>query len=61
MTTGSRAAHFRVPLTFRGKQGWIVLDQIGTLDRARLIKRLGALRPSTLAATRQTLQSMFAP
>ena len=61
MTTGSRPAAFRVGLTFQGKQGLIVLDQIRTLDRARLVKRLGALRPQTLAVTLQTLQSMFAP
>jgi mRNA interferase MazF len=60
MTTGSRPAGFRVALTFQGKQGLIVLDRIRTLDRARLVKRLGALRPSTLALTRQTLQAMFA-
>lgn len=40
MTTGSRPAHFRIPLTFQGKQGLIVLDQLRTLDRARLVKRL---------------------
>ena len=61
MTTGSRPAAFRVPLTFQGKQGLIVLDQIRTLDGVRLVKRLGALRPPTLALTLQTLQSMFAP
>ena len=61
MTTGSRPAAFRVGLTFQGKQGLIVLDQIRTLDRARMVKRLGALRPQTLAVTLQTLQSMFAP
>jgi mRNA interferase MazF len=61
MTTGSRAAGFRVPLTFQGKTGLILLDQIRTLDRVRLIKRLGALRAPTLALTRQTLQAMFAP
>lgn len=60
MTTGSRSAHFRIPLTFQGKQGLIVLDQIRTLDRARLVKRLGVLRPPTLMATLQTLQAMFA-
>lgn len=61
MATGSRPARFRIPIAFQGKQGLIVLDQIRTLDRARLVKRLGALRPTTLAATRQTLQAMFAP
>ena len=61
MTTGSRPAHFRIPLTFQGKQGLIVLDQICTLDRSRLVRRLGALRPTTLAPTLLTLQAMFAP
>ena len=59
MTTGSPPARFRIALTFQGKQGLIVLDQIRTLDRARLVKRLGALRPATLTATLQTLQAMF--
>ena len=61
MTTGSRPAAFRVPLTFQGTQGLIVLDQIRALDRLRLVERLGALRPQTLAATLRTLQAMFSP
>jgi mRNA interferase MazF len=61
MTTGSRPAGFRVPLTFQGKQGLIVLDQICTLDKVRLVKRLGSLRAPTLALTLQTLRAMFAP
>ena len=61
MTPGSRPAGFRVPLTCQGQAGLILLDQVRTLDRARLVKRLGALRPATLALTRQTLQAMFAP
>ena len=52
---------FRIPLTFRGRQGLIVLDQLRTLDRVRLVKRLGSLRAPTLATTLQTLQAMFAP
>lgn len=60
MTTGSRPARFRIALTFKGKQGLILLDQIRTLDRARLVTRLGALRSTTLAQTLQTLQAMFA-
>ena len=59
MTTGSWPARFRIEVTFKGKQGLILLDQIRTLDSARLVKRLGALRPATLAATLQILQAMF--
>ena len=61
MTTGARPARFRIALSFQGKQGLIVLDQIRTLDRVRLVKRLGALRAPTLALTLQALQNMFAP
>ena len=61
MTTGSRPARFRIALTFQGKSGLILLDQIRMLDGVRLIKRLGVLRPPTLAATLQTLQAMFSP
>jgi len=61
MTTGSRPAGFRVPLTFQGKHGLILLDQIRTLDRVRMVQRVGALRAPTLAATLQTLQALFAP
>ncbi len=61
MATGSRPARFRIGLTFQGKQGLILLDQVRTLDRARLVKRMGALRPVTLTATLKTLQAMFAP
>lgn len=60
MTTGYPAA-FRIPLTFRGKRGLILLDQLRTLDRVRLVRRLGAVRPATLAATQRTLQEMFSP
>ncbi|MEA3641075.1 MAG: type II toxin-antitoxin system PemK/MazF family toxin [Lamprobacter sp.] len=60
MTTGSRPAAFRVPVTFKGKRGLIVLDQIRTLDRARLVQRLGTLHAATLDKTLRTLQAMFA-
>lgn len=61
MTTGARPAPFRVALAFQRKTGLILLDQVRTLDRQRLVKRLGAVRQPTLAAVLGTLQSMFAP
>jgi len=61
MTTGSRPAAFRVPLTFQGKEGLILLEQLRALDRVRLVRRLGALRPPTLGRVHQVLQAMFAP
>lgn len=60
MTTGSRPAPFRIPVTFEGKKGLILLDQIRTLDRRRLARRSGAVTPKTLSATLATLQAVFA-
>ena len=60
MTTGSRPAPFRIPVTFEGKTGLILLDQIRTLDKSRLAKRLGAVTPKTLSAASATLQIVFA-
>ena len=61
MTTGSRPAGFRVPISFQGKTGLVLLDQIRTLDKQRLVKRLGAASASTLAQTLTTLRKLFAP
>ena len=41
MTTKGQAYPSRVPCTFQGKRGQIVLDQMRTVDRARLVKRVG--------------------
>jgi mRNA interferase MazF len=59
MTTGSRPAPFRVPVRFGGKSGLIVLDQIRTLDKSRLIRRLGAVTRPTLTATLAVLRELF--
>jgi mRNA interferase MazF len=60
MTTGSHPAPFRVPIRFQGKAGLILLDQIRTLDKTRLVKRLGAAHASTLETVLHTLQDVFA-
>lgn len=60
MTTGSKPAPYRIPVTFQGKQGLILLDQIRVLDKTRLVKKLGAVENETLTATLETLQEVFA-
>ncbi len=59
MTTGSRPAPYRIPLRFRGKEGLILLDQLRTLDRQRLVRRLGAVSGNTLHLTLAALREMF--
>jgi mRNA interferase MazF len=60
MSTAGKPAPYRVPLRFGGKNGLILLDQIRTLDKHRLVKRAGAVSSSTLAATLLVLQQVFA-
>ncbi len=59
LTTGSHPAPFRVPLRFKGKDGLILLDQIRTLDRARLVKRMGKVDAATLRAVLNVSGEMF--
>ena len=61
MTTGSRPAGFRIPLTFQGKTGLMLLDQIRTLDKSRLIKKMGTIQKLTLSKALNTLQDVFEP
>ncbi len=61
MTTGSRSYPFRVPCRFQGKAGHVVLDQIRTVDRRRLVKRLGKLSPRALEKSLLVLGEMFCP
>jgi mRNA interferase MazF len=61
LTTGSQPAAFRVGLTFQGKSGLVLLDQLRTLDKVRLVKRLGAVHPATLQKLLTTLQAVFEP
>ncbi len=59
MTTGGHPYPFRIACRFEKKDGFILLDQIRTVDRRRLMKRLGRLTPSTLAKAMGVLQEMF--
>ena len=59
MTTRGRNYPTRIPLTFQRKKGQIVLDQIRTVDKTRLVKRLGKLDASTAAKMLTVLQEMF--
>lgn len=59
MTSKGFEAPFRVPVTHGGTKGLILLDQMRTVDKARLVKRAGAVTGSTLTATLTTLQEVF--
>ncbi len=60
MTSKGFSAPFRIPLTHAGKKGLILLDQIRTVDKVRLTKKMGAVSPKTLNAMLNILQELFA-
>jgi len=59
MTTGSRPAPFRIAVQFQGRRGLILLDQLRTLDKQRLVRRLGGISARTLSLTLAALREMF--
>jgi mRNA interferase MazF len=60
MTTKGRPYPTRVACRFQGKQGQIVLDQLRTIDKVRLVKRLGRIGPAIQGGGLAVLVEMFA-
>jgi mRNA interferase MazF len=61
MTRTGQAYPTRVPCRFRGRAGQVVLDQIRTVDAARLVRRRGRLDAATGSRVLAVLAEMFAP
>jgi mRNA interferase MazF len=61
MTTKGRQYPTRVPIEFQGKQGQVVLDQIRTVDKSRLVKGMGKISAATQEKVLRLLGEMFAP
>lgn len=61
MTTKGRDYPTRVQCTFKGKGGQVVLDQIRTIDKSRLIQKLGRIDQQTQEEVLSILAEMFAP
>ena len=59
MTTSGKSYPTRVPVEFQGKKGMIVLDQIRTIDKSRLLKKVGKVKKNTAEKTAAVLQEMF--
>jgi mRNA interferase MazF len=59
MTTKSHECPTRVKVSFRNKTGWIVLDQIRTVDRKRLARKLGAIDRKTVQRVKSVIKEML--
>ena len=60
MTSQGRPYPTRVPCLFQGRKGRIALDQLRTVDKARLVRRLGRLESVTELAVLESLDALFA-
>ena len=59
MTSKSRSYPSRVKIKQNNEPGWIVLDQVRTIDKKRIIKVLGRLSPNEIKQTKRVLQEML--
>lgn len=61
MTTKGRPYPSRIQCRFRGKEGEVVLDQLRSVDKSRLVRKLGSLDKRTGDSALRVLAEMFAP
>ncbi|MFC1641942.1 type II toxin-antitoxin system PemK/MazF family toxin [Myxococcota bacterium] len=61
LTSAGRPCPFRVACQFENKPGLVVLDQLQTVDRDCLLRRLGVLSSSAFENVLQLLREMFEP
>jgi len=59
MTSSSKPYPTRIKVNHNKQVGWVVLDQIRTVDRERIVKILGNLRKIEIAKTKQILKEML--
>lgn len=59
MTTKSRSYPTRVKVIFQKKSGWIILDQIRTIDKIRLKEKTGHLDEIEITEIKGILKEML--
>ena len=57
---GREGLPWRIRRRFQNRTGYVVLDQLRTVDQERLVKRLGGVSHDTLAEVLSGLQELFA-
>lgn len=58
-TSASRPAGYRIPLTFGGKDGLVLTEQVRTLDKRRLIRCLGEAPSPVLTQVLQVVRELY--
>lgn len=59
MTTKSRNYPTRVKIKHNNKTSWVVIDQIRTIDKIRIVRKLGALLPNEISTCKDVIRETF--
>lgn len=59
MTSKGFSFPSRVPCTFQSKKGMVILDQLRSVDKTRLVQKLGIISDSVQVNITNCLQEMF--
>ncbi|MBF8965713.1 type II toxin-antitoxin system PemK/MazF family toxin [Pontibacter sp. FD36] len=59
MTTKSRSYPTRVKVKHNNQVGWVVIDQIRTIDKVRIVKVLGNLNSAEIASCKSVIKETF--
>jgi mRNA interferase MazF len=59
MTTSSKKYPTRVEIKHDNKIGWVILDQIRTIDKQRIIKELGRLSKPEIKEVKEIIKETF--
>jgi mRNA interferase MazF len=59
MISASRPASYRIPVTFAGKDGLVLAEQVRSIDRRRLVKRLGEVPAPVLSSVLRIMREIY--
>ena len=59
LTSNTNRYPWRVPISFRRRRGMVAVDQIRTVDKARLVQRAGRAAPSAIDEIRRVIREML--
>ena len=59
LTTNRRSYPWRVPIGFQRRKGMVALDQIRTIDKKRVSRKVGKASPRVVQAVKAVIQEML--
>ena len=59
ITSKSKNYPTRVQFSLEGRENWIVIDQIRTIDKTRIAKAIGALKEETKAKVKAVIKEAY--